>query len=105
MNIDLDLVLAKVKGLSVSELLTLKETIQTELQQKQSEVEPAQAGQPRRVIIPGAYRRSREEIEAQLATLFTPEEMAQIGKTDFSKIPIGPKSASEMINEDREDRF
>jgi len=105
MSIDLDLVLAKVKGLSVAELLTVKETIQSELQQKQSATEPAQAGQPQRVIIPGSYRPSKEQIEAELARLFTPEELAEMDKVDLSKIDIGPKSASEMINEDREDRF
>ena len=52
----------------------------------------------------GQYR-TREEIEALLATIFSAEELAAIGKTDFSKLPIGAKSLSEMVNEDREDRF
>jgi hypothetical protein len=30
-----------------------------------------------------------------------PEELAEIGKTDFSKFSVGPKSLSEMVNDDR----
>jgi hypothetical protein len=59
----------------------------------------------RRVKIPGAYRPTAEEIEASLASIFTPEELAEIEKVDLSKLPTGLKSVTEILNEDREDRF
>jgi phosphatidylserine decarboxylase len=109
MSADLDLLLSKVKDLSVEELRTLQATITQELSYKTGPVSNGRAAaspQPNRYLqIPGAIRRTREEIEALLATIFSAEELAAIGKTDFSKLPIGAKSLSEMINEDREDRF
>lgn len=48
-------------------------------------------------------RPTSEEIEADLAEIFTPEELAEIDKVDLSSLPQWPgqKSLSEMINEDR----
>ncbi len=115
MSVNLEQVLSQVRNLGVSELLTIQETITQELRRKTDPTQPVpdptptvEAGAtsaPRRIHLPHAYRRTPEEIEASLAAIFTPEELAQIGTTDFSKLPIGPKSASEMLNEDREDRF
>ncbi len=60
---------------------------------------------PRRIKLPGAYQPTAEEVEASLAKIFTPEEMVEMDKVDLDNLPVGAKSLSEMINEDREDRF
>ncbi len=107
MSVELDLILSNIKKLSVEELTTIQETVAAELrQQAESILAPSQyKASPLRIRLPHAYQVTAEEIEASLAAIFTPEELAQLGKTDFSKLPTGPKSASEMLNEDREDRF
>jgi hypothetical protein len=105
MSTDLDLVLTKVENLTLDELLTVQEKI---IRQVRTRTVPPTQPIPepkKRVRLPHAYRRTAEEIEASLKAIFTPEELARMGQTDFSKIKIGPKSASEMLNEDREDRF
>jgi len=108
MSADTDLILEKVRNLSISELLIVQETIIWELRQKTrstSEPTPGRANGQRYIRIPGAYQPTREEVEASLARIFTPTELAEIGKRDFTKIDLGSKSLSEMVNEDREDRF
>jgi hypothetical protein len=59
----------------------------------------------RKLNIPGSYRPTSEQIEARLRTIFKPEEIALIGTTDFNKVSFGSKSLSQMVIEDREDRF
>jgi hypothetical protein len=49
--------------------------------------------------------RKYTEIDTLLAKLFTAEELELAETADFSNLVIGDKSISEMINEDREDRF
>lgn len=108
MSTELAEALKHIENLSFDELLTLQEQVTRYLRAKsRASVTQTQANnQPnRRVIIPGAYQPTPEEIEASLAATFTPEEIAKIGTTDFKKLSLGPKSLSEMVNEDREDRF
>src|SRR4051794_8107667 len=103
MSTELAEVLKHVENLSFDELLTLQEQVARYLRVKGRSSAIQTNSQPnRRVIIPGAYQPTAEEIEASLAATFTPEEIAQIGKTDFKKLSIGDKSLSEMVNEDRE---
>lgn len=105
MSLVLDKVLKQVEELSFEELLTLQEKLIDQLEVKKSSSEQ-NSEQPKHFIkIPGAYQPSRAEIEASLARMFTPEELAYIGTTDFSKLQLPGKSTSEMIVEDREDRF
>ncbi len=106
MSLDLGIILKQVENLSFDELLTVQEQITRQLRAKNPAptVQTQTNNQPnRRLKIPGAYQPTAEEVEASLAAIFTPEEIAQIGKTDFSKFsfPAGSKSLSEMINEDR----
>jgi hypothetical protein len=96
---DVQMILDKVSDLSVEDLLKVQQTVTFELQKKAPEKPSG------RVHLPRAYRRTKEEVEAMLKALFTPEEYAEIGKRDFSKMKIEGKTFSEMVNEDREDRF
>ena len=108
MSAEADLMMEKVTRLPVDELLALRARIDSELQQKNAPV----ALQPttQTAVAPVAdshpliYKRTPQEIEEFLAAIMTPEELARVGQTDFSQKYIGPKSASEMLIEDREDR-
>lgn len=55
--------------------------------------------------MPGAFRITKAEAEETLAKIFTSEELANLGKTDFSQLPPLPKSITEILDEEREDRF
>lgn len=111
MSSKLDEILPAVEELSVEELWSLQERVLNRLRAKTTTStngngQTKEAKLPdKHVVIPGAYRRSPEKIEAFLATIFTPEELARMGKTDFSKLPRPEKSITEIISEDREDRF
>lgn len=105
MSADLSAVLTKLDELSFEELLTLQEQLTHRLKLKAPAPSQPVNQTSHRVKIPGAYRPTPAQIEARLAAILTPEELTRLGKTDFSKLPVGPKSASEMLNEDREDRF
>lgn len=101
MTTDVQMILDKVSDLSVEDLLKIQETVTSELQKKA----PDKASRSGRIHLPRAYRRTPKEVEAFLRAAFTPEQYAEIGKRDFSKMKIEGKSFSEMVNEDREDRF
>ncbi len=106
MSVDLDLVLSKVKSFSVEDLLTIQETVGRELRQKithaLSTEEIVMIGQPDNSAKASAlYRRTPEEIEAHLAAIFTPEELAEIDRVDLSNLPSGFKSVTQIISEDR----
>ncbi len=111
MSIDTELILEKVKNLSVSELLTVQESITQELRQKTNSDGTTTATTyqsttiSRRVNIPGSYRPTKEQIEARLAAIFSPEQLEQMRHADLSNLPPGSKTVTEMISEDREDRF
>ncbi|HEX2913479.1 MAG TPA: hypothetical protein VH186_21935 [Chloroflexia bacterium] len=104
MSSETERILGKIPELSIAELLTLQETITQELRHKTGVEEPVPGSHVR---LAHAYRRTREEIEASLAAIFTPEELAQIGRRDFTKMPTDPtlKPLSQLVIEDREDRI
>lgn len=52
-----------------------------------------------------SFRLSPEKIEAQLAEIFTPEELADIDESELDDFPTLPKTITEYISEDREDRL
>ncbi len=117
-SVELEIWLSKVKEFSVSELLAMQETITQELKQKTANVPapkpepisaPGRFGQPqRKIIIPGAYETTPAEVEAELAAIFTPEERAEMAKVDLINLPplpAGAKTSTQIISEDREDRF
>jgi hypothetical protein len=60
---------------------------------------------PNRPPIPGARRRSREEIWASLSKIFTPEEMQDTESVDWDEINFGSKTGTEIISELREERL
>jgi hypothetical protein len=113
MSTDTDLIIEKVRYLSVDDLLRVQATIRQELELKTTpkSQKPKRArfsDTPRKIVIPEAYQPSSADIEAELAQIFTAEELAEIAGTDISDIPVlplGAKTSTELISEDREDRF
>ena len=109
MSSTLEMLLEKVEDLSGQELLSLQERITSQLKIK---VSPNGNGQVKKqaslssdyVEIPGAYRLTPEQVKEIQQKIFTPEELANMGTTDFSNLPQGPKSLSQIVIEDREDR-
>lgn len=114
---ELEIWLLKVREFSVDELLTVQKTVAAELKQKTAK-SPVVTQNPNhsaerfnepegRINIPGAYRPTKAQIEAHLSAIFTPEQRAEFDKVDLSQIKLlpGAKSSTELISEDREDRF
>jgi predicted pyridoxine 5'-phosphate oxidase superfamily flavin-nucleotide-binding protein len=106
MTASVERLINEFEGLSVDELLALLEGISKELRRKTGE-KPEKVVLSQQVIIPGAYQFSAEEIEAELAAAFTPQELAEIEIEDISNLtlPVGAKTTTEILSEDREDRF
>jgi hypothetical protein len=110
MSARLDRVLNEIKELSFEELLTLQRQIIDEVQTKavptapEAATTPDKASQPP-LIIPQAYRRNPEDVEASLLAVFGPEQLAAMKDVDLSNLPPGSRTVTEMISEDREDRF
>ena len=102
MNSAVAKILAQVDHLSEEDLQIIKTAVTTKLQQK---AEANTSTPTRRVVIPGAVRRSPQEIEAMLSRMFTPEERAAAALIDIRAIPPGSKTIMGYLNEDREDRF
>ena len=110
MSANLEEVVSKVKELSSDELLTVQETVTAELRRKlPPKITPNQphTTQEREALLNHYFmpRPTLEELKAGLDRIFPAHLRAQMGQTDFSKLPTGPKSLSEMIVEDREDRL
>ena len=110
MSTDLIEVLNRLGNLSIEELLTVQETVRKGVQQKIHSSKSPEVSDNHvngRVIIPGAYRPTIQEVEAHLARVFTPEQLAEISRTEISNItlPPGAKTTAEILSEDREDRF
>ena len=95
MSAKLELVLSEIKALSL------------ELRHKTQPPAQLQVQAGNRVKIPGAYQFSAAEIEAELAEIFTPQELAEIENEDISNLtlPARAKTSTEFLSEDREDRF
>ncbi len=106
MSADLEIVLAKVHQLNLEELLTVQEQI---IRQVRVKVVPPEivnkVRSEQRVQIPGAYQFSSQEIETELAEVFSPEELAIMDKVDLNNLPVGSKTVTQMLSEDRRDRF
>jgi hypothetical protein len=95
--------LEQVEELSFEDLLTLQEKLTGQMRVKSS---PTSVSNGKRVIkIPGAYQPTLAEIEASFARTFTAEQLAAMDEVDLDNLPVGEKTLSEMVNEDREDRF
>ncbi len=118
MSADSQLIIEKLSNLSVAELLRVQENIIQQLKYKtgvneaianptpaKNRTEIESTSSPEQLKLAHAYCRTPQEIEERLATIFTPEELAQIGRRDFSNRRLEGKSLSQMVIEDRKDRF
>jgi hypothetical protein len=92
---------AELEQLSADELRLLISQIEQLLKRKNEQTKPKSENKP---ILPSAFRITLEEVEDSLLKTFTPEELAEAAKVDLSKIPPLPKTITEYISEDREDR-
>ena len=95
MTSELKDMLSKVDTLSEEDLKALQKHITDKLDKKDNKVDLSKIG----------YRRSPEEIEAQLAEFLTPEELAGIDEDELDEPLNLPKTLTEYISEDREDRL
>ncbi len=105
MSARLEHVLNEIKELSFDELLMLQRQIIDEVQTKAVPTTPPGKPGQRTLNIPQAYRRNPDEVEASLLAVFGPAQMAAMREVDLSNLPPGSKTITEMISEDREDRF
>ncbi len=112
MSAMLDHVLNEIKKLSLEELLTLQRHLIDEVQGKVKVVlaNPSSGTMPekptqRPLVVPQAYRRKPEEVEATLLAVFGPEQLAAMKDVDLSNLRPGSKTVTEMMIKDREDRF
>ena len=115
MTTELEDLVAKVKQLSPKELLTIQETVTAELRRKittddDNKAKRSDTPEEREAILRPYFRPkpTEEEIEAQLARMFSSEELSRIRAVDLTKLPPlppGAKTLSQMIIEDREDRL
>jgi hypothetical protein len=99
MSTDLEEILERLENLSPEEFRILEEKVKKGYQASQQE--------NNRVPIPGTYRPTKEKVEAELKSIFTPEQLAEIARTDISNIvlPPGAKTTAEILEEDREDHL
>src|SRR4051812_38780701 len=110
MSAMLDHMMDEIKKLSLEELLTLQRQLINEVQVK---VVPAtQYSGPlsekpaqRSLVVPQAYRRKPEEVEATLLAVFGPEQLEAMKDVDLGNLGPGSKTVTELISEDREDLF
>lgn len=108
MRTKLETVLNEIKDLELEELEELLENVSQQLRYKTGTVKfgvsgKAIAAQP--LEIPGTYQFSPAEIEAHLAAVFTPEQLAEMERTDSSNLSKMSRTSTEILSEDREDRF
>ncbi len=111
MSAMLDHVMSEIKELSLEELLTLQRHLIDEVQvkvvpatQTSSGTMPVKPTQ-RSLVVPQAFRRKPEEVEATLLAVFGPEQLEAMKDVDLTNLGPGSKTVTEMISEDREDRF
>jgi hypothetical protein len=99
MSTDLEEILERLENLTPEEFRVLEEKV------KKGYRAPQQKNN--RVPIPGTYRPTKEKVEAELKSIFTPEQLAEIARTDISNLvlPPGAKTTAELLEEDREDRL
>ena len=95
MTSELKDMLSKVDTLSQEDLLALQKHISEKLDKKDNKVDLSKIG----------YRLSPEKMREQLLQVFTPEELAAADEYDIDEPLNLPKTLTEYISEDREDRF
>lgn len=95
MTASLEQMLSNIETMSEDDLETLQKRISEKLNKKNSKVDLSKVG----------YRLSPNEIEARLAEFLTPEELADIDESELDDFPTLPKTITEYISEDREDRL
>lgn len=108
MTTKLDELLNEIENLSPEEFRILEEKVKRGYRQKTSSTNMSNKSaneKDNREAIPGTRRPTKEEVEAHLARIFTPEQLAEIARTDVSNIilPPGVKTTAEILDEDRED--
>lgn len=91
----LEEMLSNLDTLSREDLKALNKHISEKLDQEDSKVD----------LYRFSYRMSPEKIREQLLQVFTPEELAEAEKYDINTPLNLPKTMTEYISEDREDRF
>lgn len=94
----------RLENLSPEEFRILEDKVKKGYKQKKQQ---SNSPENKLLNIPGTHRRTKEEIEAHLRNIFTPEQLIEIAQTDISNIvlPPGAKTTAEILEEDREDRF
>lgn len=107
MSGDLAIILSKVKNLSREELVALQEHVSGQLNATASinKTQDKDKQATSQIHIAGAYQPRIEDIEASMAAMSTPEELAEMDRIDFDNLPSNGKSLSQMVIEDREDRL
>ena len=106
MSVILENILKELEELTAEESLVLLTRLSQHLQHSLKATTLGVTAS-RRVEIPGAYRPTAEQVTAHLKAVFSPEQLAEIEKVDLSnlKLPPGAKTTTEILSEDREDRF
>jgi hypothetical protein len=110
--------LSEVENLnSLDELFTLQERVMSRIRtvttapngnghaHTSSEIEKPEV-EVRRVVIPGSYQRSQEEIEAVTARLrakLSPEDQEKFDNVDLTKIDFGDKPITQTLIEMRQE--
>src|SRR5690348_4406513 len=100
MSRGLEEIVNKLGELSFEELLELQqETIQY-LRVNRANTDLTATTRPSRRV-EGFYRPTEQEVEAELATILTPDELAEVKNSDLAalKLPPLPRSLTEMISE------
>lgn len=95
MTAKLEKMLSNLETMSNEDLETIQKRISEKLGKKDAKVDLSKVG----------YRLSTQEIEAQLAEFLTPEELAEPTDDDLDEPLNLPKTLTEYISEDREDRL
>jgi hypothetical protein len=110
MSARLDPILERIDELSIEELWTLQERVINWLRTKTNGNGQVKKSEPTlaadHIKIPGAYRLTKQQAEAGLTYIFSPEELAQMETVDLEELKnrLLSKSLTEIISEDREDR-
>jgi hypothetical protein len=95
MTAKLERVLSDIDTLSKADLKVVQEHISEKLEQKDSKVDLSKI----------SYRLSPEKMRKQLSKIFSAEELAEEDEDDRDEPLNLPKSLTEYISEDREDRL
>jgi hypothetical protein len=95
MTAKLEQILSDIDTLSKADLRVVQKRVSEKLEQKNSKVDLSKI----------SYRLSPEKMQEQLAKIFSAEELAEPTPDDTDEPLNLPKSLTEYISEDREDRI